>query len=119
MTTAVEVTLMLAATLEDGRSVGRLVATVSPPDGEERWSAEATLYERARTGEIARGRTVVQPSVPEDARRELEHAIARAWHRGGDIRITNADGKLLNHDEVLTSLRALLHRPAPRDTRRS
>ena len=110
---------MLAATLEDGRSVGRLVATVSPPDAEERWSAETTLYECARTGEIARGRTFFRPGVPENARRELEQAIARAWHRGGDIRITNADGRLLNHHEVLTHLRALMHKPAPRDTRRS
>ena len=73
---------------------------------------------RARTGEIALGRTVVRASVPEEVHRALEAAISRAWHQGGDVLIVSVDGRQLSHDDAIKAFRALVHAPARRDARR-
>ena len=93
MSKEAEVVLVVLGAPDTGQRIGRVIATISGRDGEDRWSAEAALYHRARTGEIALGRTVVRASVPEDVHRALEAAISGAWHQGGDVRIVGADGR--------------------------
>lgn len=112
MNERMEVVLVLLPVADAARRIGRLIATLSVAHGDGPWSAESSLYQCARTGEIARAAMVVSADTPLAIRNRLEHALMQAWHHGGDVHIVDVSGRPLEPAEVARVLRRMM-RPSP------